>query len=114
MQTNFPFLAVLKAPRRAPDSLVARANSDAQALAVSLYGHKQAAIAAALGISGAYLSQIKRGTRPLPDRLVTPLCYLTGTLLIQQRREFAEALANIKGRSVCVVAAMAAELRSAA
>lgn len=114
MQTNFAFLAVLKAPRAAPDSLVSRIRSDAQAVAVSLHGHKQAYIAAKLGVSGAYLSQIKTGDRPLPDRLVMPLCYLTGTLLVQQFRDLQEALASIKGRTECAVAAMAAELRRAA
>ena len=116
MQTNFAFLAVVPKPKAAPDALVARINADAQAVAVSLQssGLKQAYVAAQLGISGAYLSQIRNGLRPLPDKLVMPLCYLTGTLLIQQYRDLQEALATIKGRTECVIAAMANELRRAA
>ena len=116
MQTNFAFLAAIPKPKAAPDALVARINADAQAVAVSLQssGLKQAYVAAQLGISGAYLSQIRKGKRPLPDKLVMPLCYLTGTLLIQQYRDLQEALATIKGRTECVVAAMANELRRAA
>lgn len=114
MQSNFPFLALMQAPRAAPDSVVTRIKSDAEALAVSLHGHKQAYIAAQLGVSGAYLSQMKTGERPLPDKLVLPLCYLTGTLLIQQYRDLRDALEVAKGRTVCAVASMAAELRRAA
>ena len=112
MQTKFPFLAVLPAPKAAPDSLVARVSSDAEAVSVAMHGFKQAYVAAQLGISGAYLSQIRTGKRALPDKLVLPLCYLTGTLLIQQYRDLKDALAAIKGRSPIV--AMATELRRVA
>ena len=116
MQTNFAFLAAIPAPKAAPDDLVARVKTDAQAVAVSLKSSnlKQAYVAAQLGISAPYLSLIRKGLRPLPDKLVMPLCYLTGTLLIQQFRDLQEALATIKGRTECVVAAMANELRRAA
>lgn len=114
MQTSFAFLAVMQAPKPAPDHLIARVANEAQAIAVALRGHKQAYIAAQLGISGPYLTLIKKGERPLPDKLVLPLCYLTGTLLIQQYRDLQEALASIKGRTECAVAAMANELRRAA
>jgi Trp operon repressor len=116
MQTTFPFLSILPAPKAAPDSLVARVQSDAQAVAVSLVAAKlkQAYIAASLGVSGAYLSQIRHGVRPLPDRLVLPLCFLTGSLLIQQFRDLQDALATVRGRTQCAVAAMANELRRAA
>lgn len=116
MQTRFAFLAVIPAPKAAPDSLVARIKSDAEAVAVALKfaPTKQAYIAAKLGISAPYLSQLKKGDRPLPDKLVLPLCYLTGTLLIQQYRDLQEALATIKGRTECAVAAMANEMRRAA
>jgi DNA-binding transcriptional regulator YdaS (Cro superfamily) len=114
MQSNFPFLALMQAPRPAPDSVVSRIKSDAEALAVALHGHKQAYIAAQLGVSGAYLSQMKKGERPLPDKFVLPLCYLTGTLLIQQHRELRDALDVMRGRILCAVASMAAEIRRAA
>jgi len=116
MQTNFAFLAAIPTPKAAPDSLVARVATDAQAVAVALQssGLKQAYVAAQLGISGAYLSQIRKGARPLPDKLVLPLCYLTGTLLIQQYRDLQDALATVRGRTECVVAAMANELRRSA
>jgi hypothetical protein len=116
MQTKFPFLAVMQAPKRAPDGMVARIESEAQAVAVSLQSShcKQAYIAAQLGISPTYLSLIRHGERPLPGRLVVPLCYLTGTWLIQQHRDFREALAVVQGRTDCIVAAMANELRRVA
>jgi hypothetical protein len=116
MQTNFAFLAVMPAPKPAPDALVARVTNDAQAVAIALKASnlKQAYVAAQLGISGTYLSLIRNGLRPLPDRLVLPLCYLTGTLLIQQYRDLQDALATVRGRTECVVAAMANELRRSA
>lgn len=116
MQTNFPFLAVLPAPKPAPESLVARLESEAQAVAVALQSArtKQAYVAAQLGISAAYLSLIRNGHRPLPDKLVMPLCYLTGTLLVQQYRDLRDALDLMRGKTHCAVAAMAEQIRRAA
>jgi DNA-binding transcriptional regulator YdaS (Cro superfamily) len=116
MQTAFAFLSILPQPKPAPDALVARMGNAAQAVAVSIRacGLKQAYLAAQLGISGAYLSQIRNGKRGVPDALVLPLAYLTGSLLVRQYLDLQDALAVAKGRTECAVAALANELRRAA
>jgi len=116
MQTNFAFLSATPKPSVAPDALLARVTSEGQAVAIAIKSArlKQAYVAAALGISGPYLSLIRHDKRPMPDALVLPLCYLTRTLLVQQYRDLQTALDAIKGKTANAVEAMAAQLRSAA
>jgi hypothetical protein len=115
MQRNFPFLAILPAPKHAPADLVRRVDTDAQAISVSMIGMKQAYIAASLGISAAYLSQMVHG-RAVPDWIVEPFCVLTGTRLLAQVRKLREAqdIAHGIDTAANVIRRMAAELRSAA
>ena len=115
MQRNFPFLAILPAPKAAPASLVARIQTDAQAMAVSLIGHKHSYIAAQLCISAGYLSQMLHG-KTVPDWLVTPFCALTGTQLFAQFRRLQEAqrIADGLETEADAIRHLAAQLRNAA
>lgn len=93
MQRSFPFLATCKKPAAAPDWVVSAVQSEHQAVAVSLSGVNARIVAKTLKISGAYLSQIRHGDRPIPDWFVKPFCYATGTALLQQWIDMQEALA---------------------
>lgn len=116
MQHTFPFLAVCKAPKRAPDSLISKVSNAAQAVAVSLAGVNAKGVAARLGISQPYLSQIRRGARPVPDWFVKPFCYATGTNLLAQYLDLQEALAIAKGNetSNALIKRLARDLERAA
>ena len=114
MQRNFPFISILPAPKAAPSSLVARIATDAQAMAVSLIGHKHGYVAAQLAISPGYLSQMLHG-KPVPDWLVTPFCALTATTLLAQFRQLQERERMADGESEAdIIRHMAAQLRAAA
>lgn len=118
MQTTFPFLSILPAPKDAPDALVARVSSESEAVAVSLRAKrfKQSWYAAQLGISEAYVSQIANGRREVPDWFVEPFCVLSGSNLLKQHRDLQAALKAIKEQA-CAKAAiqrMAEDLRLAA
>jgi hypothetical protein len=117
MQTSFPFLSACKPPKRAPDDMLARITSEAQAVKVSIGSSrlKQAYIAAELKVSPSYLSLIRNGKRPVPEHLVQPFCYLVGSLLLQQYREFRAALRAVRGQGADDLdARLANELREAA
>jgi hypothetical protein len=113
MQRNFPFLAILPSPKWAAPELVRRVDTDAQAMAVSLIGMKQGWVAACLGISPAYLSQMVHG-RTVPEWIVEPFCTLTGTRLLAQVRKLREAQDIAAGldSAANVIRRMAAELRA--
>lgn len=115
MQRNFPFLAILPPPKRADAVLVRRIDTDAQALAVSLIGMKHAYVAAQLGISAPYLSQMLHG-RPVPAWLVQPFCALTGTTLLAQVRMLRESERIAAGIETAgdVIRRLANELREVA
>lgn len=99
------------APKDAPAKLVRQIDSESQALAVSIAagGHKLAYIAARVGKSIAYVSRMQSGHRPIPEKLVRPLCAATGSNLLSQFIELQTALGE-----VCEVSRLAALLRSAA
>lgn len=84
-------------PSPAPAKLLRQVESDAQALAVSIRagGHKLAYIAACIGRSEAYVCQMRKGDRPIPDALVLPLCAATGSLLLQQFRDLQAAMEEV-------------------
>lgn len=119
-QREFPFLSTLPAPTDAPQAAVARCMSERDAFVASMKarcgGYKQAWYAAALGVSGAYLSQIKAGDRRVPDWMVVPFCALTGTNLLRQYRQLQEALRAIEQRDSdnLRIDQIASELRRAA
>lgn len=96
-QREFPWLATAPAPANATNQLLAMCASEADAIQVALRacaGHhlSQNKIASSFGISKGYMSEIKTGTKPMPDWMVRPFCYLTGSNIVQQYRDLQEAL----------------------
>ena len=85
--------------------------SEAQALAVSIAagGHKLAYVAACIGKSVPYVSRLQSGKRPIPHKLVAPLCAATGSLLLAQ---FIDLQRAMEGQGE--VERLAAMLREAA
>lgn len=81
----------------APSKVLRQVESEAQALAVSIAAgnHKLAYIAACIGKSTAYVSRLQSGKRPIPSRLIAPLCAATGSLLLAQFIELQRALEGV-------------------
>ena len=77
---------VHRAPLDAPQRIVAACDTAAQALAVSIAAgnHKLDYIAACIGKSRGYISRMQSGKRPIPNRLIAPLCAATGSNLLRQ------------------------------
>ncbi|MBS1834256.1 MAG: hypothetical protein JST65_16180 [Acidobacteria bacterium] len=103
---------VHRGPSAAPAKVLRQIDSDAQALAVSMRagGHKLAYIAACIARSDAYVCQMRKGSRPIPERLVMPLCAATGSLLLRQYRDLQDALKAVtEAREVERLAAMLRE-----
>lgn len=82
------------APKDADRRVLMQVESEAQALAVCIAAgnHKLDYIAACVGKSRAYISRLQTGARPIPDRLVAPLCAATGSNLLAQFRALQEAI----------------------
>lgn len=85
---------VTSAPANAPDKVVRQIDSEAQALRVSIVAghHKLDFIAACVGKSRSYVSRLQSGERPIPDRLVGPLCAATGSNLLRQYMDLQRVL----------------------
>lgn len=101
-------------PQDAPPKLVRQIETDAQAIAVSIKagGHKLAYVAAAIGKSEGYVSRMKSGKRPMPEKLVGPFCAATGTNLLAQFRALQAALTE--STEAAEVERLAAMLRARA
>lgn len=85
---------VHNASKDAPAKVLRQIESEAQALEVSIRAghHKGAYIAACIGKSEGYVSRLRKGERPIPDKLVGPLCAATGSNLLRQYIELQRAL----------------------
>lgn len=118
MQREMPFLAPCKPPSNAPDGLVRRVSTDADAIAVSLAacGLKASYVAAQMGRSAPWLSRVKAGDLSMSDAQAERFCLLTGSNLLRQVRALREALAEINGQldAAETIRRLAAELRRAA
>ena len=101
---------VHRGPQDAPSKIVRQVESDAQALAISIRAghHKLEYVAYCIGKSVAYVSRMQNGERPIPDKLVGPLCAATGSNLLRQYRDLQAAL-----NEVCEVTRLAELLRAA-
>ncbi|WP_313217504.1 hypothetical protein [Stenotrophomonas sp.] len=77
---------VHNAPKDAPVQVVRQIESEAQALAVSIRAghHKLEYVAACIGKSKSYVSRMQNGVRPIPEKLIGPLCAATGSNLLRQ------------------------------
>ncbi len=109
-QRFFAFMAIVKPPENACHRVLRQVDSEAQAVAVSMHGHKLAGYAAQLGISVPYLSRIASGQRDVPAWFVEPFCYATGTNLLKQYRALQEHLSGTQD----VIRNLALQLRRAA
>lgn len=91
---------VHRGPQDAPAKLLRQIESEAQAIAVSIKasGLKLAAIGAGLNKSEGYVSRLRSGKRPMPEKLVAPFCAATGTNLLRQYRDLQDALAEVTPR----------------
>lgn len=99
-------------PSAAPVKLLRQVDTEAQALAISVRAgsHKLAYVAACIGKSESYVSLLMRGKRPIPERLVIPLCAATGSLLLRQFRDMQEAIEGVtEARAVDRLAALLRE-----
>jgi hypothetical protein len=85
---------VHNAPRSAPPKVLRQVETEAQALAVSIAAghHKLAYVGACIGKSAGYVSRMAAGKRPIPQKLVQPLCAATGSLLLAQFLDLQRAL----------------------
>lgn len=94
----------------APATVLRQIESEAQALAVAIAAgnHKLDYVAASIGKSRAYVSRMQSGKRPIPPRLVGPLCAATGTNLLAQFIALEAALGD-----VCEIQRLASMLRAA-
>jgi len=99
------------APKDAPAKVLRLIESEAQALAVSIASghHKLDYVAACIGKSRGYVSRMQSGERPIPHKLIGPLCSATGTNLLRQFIQLQIALGE-----VCEVERLAMMLREAA
>lgn len=88
---------VHRGPVNAPANVLRLITSESHALRTAILAghHKLAYIAACIGKSVPYVSQMQTGQRPIPDRLVAPLCAATGTNLLRQFIELQRALDGI-------------------
>lgn len=114
-QQNLPLaFGVHRAPVDAPARILRQIESEAQALAVAMRagGHKLASVAKSIGKSEGYVSRLRSGRRPIPSRLVGPLCAATGSNLLRQYLELQAALNDSCTRRQ--VERLAGMLRSAA
>lgn len=102
---------VHRAPTDAPAKVLRQIESTAQALAVAIAAgnHKLDYIAACIGKSRAYVSRMQRGERPIPEKLIRPLCAATGSNLLRQFVDLQHALGE-----VCEVSRLAKLMRNAA
>ena|SRR5690625_3637382 len=86
-QSSLPLaFGVHHAPKDAPRNVLRLIESEAQALAVSIAAghHKLDYIGACVGKSRGYISRLQTGARPIPRKLVDPLCAATGSNLLRQ------------------------------
>lgn len=99
------------APKDAPAVVLRQVESPAQALAISIAAghHKMAYVGACIGKSESYVCRMAKGARPIPDKLVAPLCAATGSNLLRQYLVLQAALDE-----VCQVTRLAEMMRRAA
>ena len=96
-QREFSWLAAMAAPVNAPSQLLAMCVNESDAIQVALRAcagrrRSQNQLAKQLCISKGYLSEIKKGEKPMPEWMIRPFAYLTGSNIVQQYRDLQEAL----------------------
>lgn len=91
---------VQSAPVDAPAKVLRQIETEEQAIAVSIAacGLKLAYIGACIGKSESYVSLLRAGKRPMPEKLVGSFCAATGTNLLRQFRDLQAALCETDAR----------------
>jgi len=81
-------------PKDAPTKLVRSIDSESQAVAVAIAasGFKLAYLAQVMGKSEGYISRIRSGKRPVPDKFIRPFCRAVGNRLLEQYVDMRKAL----------------------
>lgn len=76
-------------PKDAPAAVVEAIESDGHAIRVMVAASllSQSFVAGAVGISVSYMSSLASGVRPVTEKLVGPLCAVTGSNLLRQFRD---------------------------
>ncbi|GGA05787.1 hypothetical protein [Dyella caseinilytica] len=99
-------------PINAPEKLVRQIDSEAQAVAVAIKasGQKLASIAHAMGKSESYLSRIRSGQRPVPEKFIKPFCRAVGNRLLEQYVEMIHALHPTSADRIAALAAILTDL----
>ncbi|MFK3845310.1 hypothetical protein [Stenotrophomonas sp. NPDC078853] len=97
------------APKDASPQIVRQIETAAQALAVMIRAghHKLDYVAACIGKTKSYVSRMQNGVRPIPEKLIGPLCAATGSNLL---RQFLNLQAALEG--ICEVERLADLMRS--
>ncbi len=119
-QRSFPWLCAMPEPINAPSQIISQCRNAQDALSASLIAkgsnYTASWFAKRLGVSGAYLSQLRHGVKPIPQWMIQPVCYLTGTNLLQQYIDLQAALREVRRERTERerIAAMARELPIAA
>ena len=90
---------VHRGPVNAPANVLRLIDSEAHALRVSIRAghHKLAYVAACIGKSAPYVSQMQTGQRAIPDKLVPALCAATNSNLLRQYIDLQRAMDAIAG-----------------
>jgi hypothetical protein len=84
-------------PKPAPAKVLRQVECAAQALAISIRAgnHKLAYVGQCIGKSEGYVSRMATGRRPIPRKLIQPLCVATGSLLLQQFHDLEDAMNGV-------------------
>lgn len=113
-QSELPLISSMsRCVKNAPANVLRQIESAAQALDVAMLssGAKLAYIAACIGKSEGYVSRMRAGKKPIPDKLVPALCQATGSNLL---RQFLDLQSRLDDSAQSVNARLADLLRSAA
>lgn len=96
---------VHRAPLDAPSKILRQIETEAQALAVAISAGniKLDYVARCIGKSRGYVSRLQNGKRPIPRRLIAPLCAATHCNLL---RQFVDLQTAMEGNDTERLAAM--------
>lgn len=116
-QRKFPWIQGLAEPARADVRAVARCTGLGMAAKAALQAKPggpwtDAWLASRLGVSRGYLSRILADKQDMPDWMIRPICYATGTWLVQQYDELFGEPCEVS--AVAALLQPRAELRAAA
>lgn len=96
-QRVFPWIQGLSSPKDAPQNVVAQCQSYGMAARVALASKSggpwsDAWLAQRLGVSRGYLCRVLKDQQPMPDWMLGPIAYATGSNLVLQYDALQRAL----------------------